>query len=162
MLAQTGLKSQNFHSHLYFCTLCHTHTFTSFVLLYLLCLEAMHTLFCDTHSLSFSFHRCHIIYLSFPAPSLFHSLCFSVLSFHLLNYAPISLAPQGSSVPVRTLYKGISTRMLHTHTHIHTHTHSALSTLSYILTILLFMSTYCMIYTTYMNISALLPLHIFY
>lgn len=36
-------------------------------------------------------------------------LSFPPLSFRLLNYAPISLAPQGSAVPVRTLYKAIST-----------------------------------------------------
>lgn len=41
------------------------------------------------------------------------------LSFHVLNYAPISLAPQGSSVPGRTLYKDTSTRLIHKHTHTH-------------------------------------------
>lgn len=58
----------------------HAHTHTFALIHYPLCLEAIHTLLCDTHSLSpLSFHPCHIIHLSSSAPSLFPSLCFSEL-----------------------------------------------------------------------------------
>lgn len=115
----SGCRKMNvFLSRLEFFQITHTYTLPySFSLLYFLCLEAIRTLLCDTHSLPSSSTAVISSICPSQAPSLSDSLRFSALSFHLLNYAPISLAPQGSSVPVRTLYKDISTRIGPTHTH---------------------------------------------
>lgn len=108
-----------FHHHLHFCIF-HVHTaFLTHSCCLFLHVWTPHTLVThtlSTHSLSSSRSLCHTIHSSLSAPSIFPSLCFSELSFRLVNYAPISLSLQGSSEPVRTHYKDT-----HALTHRHTH-----------------------------------------